>query len=82
MPVNLEQRFALNWEELDGRATAATIAQPLLIIHDEDDHDVPATDGAANATLALTQGLGHRGIMRDAGIVARSVAFLEAHVPR
>lgn len=88
MQANLEHRFSIRWEELDGRVTAAALTAPILIIHDEDDEDVPAGDGAAiakaasSATLVLTRGLGHRGIMRDAGIVARSVAFLEAHVPR
>lgn len=88
MQANLERRLALRWEDLDARVTAGLIEEPLLVIHDEQDEDVPAEDGAAIAraaphgTLVLTQGLGHRGVMRDPGIVARAVAFLEAHVAR
>ncbi len=88
MQANLERRFAIRWDELDARVTAGLIHQPLLVIHDEQDEDVPAADGAAiaraatNGTLVLTEGLGHRGVMRDPGIVARAVAFLEAHVAR
>ena len=73
---------------IDARTTAGILQQPLLVIHDEQDEDVPAADGAAiaraasYATLVLTEGLGHRGVMRDPGIVARAVAFLEANVAR
>ncbi len=86
--ANRERRVNLSWDELDARTTAGILQQPLLVIHDEQDEDVPAADGAAiaraasNATLVLTQGLGHRGVMRDPGIVARAVAFLEANVAR
>lgn len=88
MKANLERRFSLRWDELDARTAAAAIGQPLLVIHDEQDADVPSTDGSAiasaarDSTLVLTNGLGHRGVMRDPGIVTRSIAFLEAHARR
>ena len=57
-----------------------------LVVHDSDDMEVPWTNGAdvaaawPGAELVTTQGLGHRRILRDAGIVARVTAFLAEHL--
>jgi len=81
---SLEARFALRWSELDIPAIAARNRQPLLVIHDVDDHDVPIDDGraiasAARGELVETRGLGHRAIMRDPEVVRATVAFLARH---
>ena len=83
--ASLEARFAVTWSDLDIAALAARNAAPMLVIHDEDDHDVPCGDGqlvarAAGAGLLLTRGLGHRAIMRDPEVTHRTVAFLARHV--
>jgi pimeloyl-ACP methyl ester carboxylesterase len=55
---------------------------PLLVIHDRQDREVPLADGeqvalkAAAGRLVATDGLGHRRILRDAGVAAQAVAFL------
>ena len=55
---------------------------PLLVIHDQDDRDVPPHHGAAvaaswpGAQLVETTGLGHSRILRDAGVVAQAVSFI------
>jgi pimeloyl-ACP methyl ester carboxylesterase len=58
---------------------------PALIIHDRDDADVPCADGqavaqAANAELLITQGLGHRRILRDKEVITRTIDFIDRHV--
>jgi len=54
----------------------------VLIIHDENDKDVPWQSGKAvadayeNSTFILTQGLGHRSIIKDADVVKATVEFI------
>ena len=66
---------------------AAELPIAALVVHDRDDMEVPWTNGAdvaaawPGAELVTTQGLGHRRILRDAGIVARVTAFLAEHLP-
>lgn len=84
----LEQRFGITWADLNLIPVAAALPTPLLVIHDADDEDVPAEEGRAIAgaaprgTFVLTQGLGHRAIMRDAAVVTLATDFISEHVPR
>jgi predicted ATPase len=54
----------------------------MLVIHDQDDREVPWADGAAIAAAALdarlvtTHGLGHRRILRDPSVIEASVDFV------
>lgn len=53
----------------------------LLVIHDEDDREVPLSQARAvaaswpSAQLVETQGLGHRRLLRDPAVVERVLAF-------
>lgn len=55
---------------------------PTLVVHDRHDKEVRWEDGAAiagawpGATLLTTEGLGHRRILRDAGVIDQVVRFL------
>ena len=85
---NLERRFGITGNDLNLIPAAAALPTPLLVIHDVGDEDVPPENGRAIATAAphgtfvLTEGLGHRAIMRDGGVVARTTEFIAEHVPR
>ncbi|HEX5633370.1 MAG TPA: hypothetical protein VFX50_09085, partial [Gemmatimonadales bacterium] len=85
---SLEERLRLRWTDLDIPGIVARLDVPLLVIHDRDDHDVPLADGvtlagaAARGRLVETAGLGHRAVMRDAGVVAQAADFLAEHVRR
>lgn len=62
-------------------AFAQRIATPLLIVHDTKDAEVPITNGhvyaqAPSARLLVTDGLGHRRILRDLHVVDASVRFI------
>ena len=77
-----EQKLGLRWEDLDIVPMALRRREPLLVIHDRQDAEVPWSDGAAiaeawpGARLVTTAGLGHRRILRDATVVEQSVAFV------
>jgi pimeloyl-ACP methyl ester carboxylesterase len=82
MQRELERRFDADWSALRGAALAPSMSAPLLVIHDEDDRDVPIRFGhrlAAEwpgARLLRTRGLGHRRILRDAEVIRSSHRFI------
>lgn len=84
---DLEQRFGITWDDLNLIPVAERLGTPLLVIHDEQDEDVPMSEGRALAAAAphgrfhQTSGLGHRAIMRDHGVVDAAVRFIVATVP-
>lgn len=85
--ARVERRFRRPWSDfdIDGVPRVADVP-PLLLVHDHGDNEVPFTDSIALAAawprsrMIDTQGLGHRKLLRDAAVVARSVEFLERPV--
>jgi len=80
---NVKKEFGPDiWERLALDRAATRLATPALIIHDEDDYDVLVEQGEQlavawpGAELLKTRGLGHRRILRDAGVVEAAVRFL------
>ena len=79
-----ERRLRMRWEELDVLAHARRMTAPLLVVHDRRDATVPYAQGAAiarawpGADLVTTDGLDHRGVLRDPAVVARVLAFVGA----
>jgi pimeloyl-ACP methyl ester carboxylesterase len=77
-----EARLQFRWADLDVTRLASGLSTDLLVVHDQQDSTVPYEEGAAiaaawpGAELVTTSGLGHREIVRDRDVVARSVAFL------
>lgn len=71
---------------LEEEATSLYVSRvscPVLVLHDENDDMIPMQAAhqiasVPHATLMLTQGLGHRGIIRDPATMARVVEFLES----
>ena len=88
MRRNLEARLQIRWEELHIPTLARRMTVPVLVVHDRNDNEVPYDHGAeiANAwpgaELLSTSGLGHRAVVRDAGVVRRTVAFLREGLAR
>ncbi|QDQ24974.1 lysophospholipase [Chitinimonas arctica] len=78
----METRFGILWQELNAISLAGRLDLPALILHDRNDREVPSSTGAKlaeawqGARLLLTEGLGHRRILRDAAVVREAVAFL------
>ncbi len=84
----IERRYGVAPEDFDLAARARTASAPILVFHDRGDREVPWTDGEAiarawpGAALVSTDGLGHRGILRDPEVAARAAAFLVNRMPR
>jgi pimeloyl-ACP methyl ester carboxylesterase len=83
----LGDRFGIDIASVRTAAIAPTMRMPLLVIHDENDRDVPIRCGeeyAAHwpgATLVRTHGLGHHRILRDEAVVRALVRFVADDAP-
>lgn len=79
---SIEASFGVRWSELRLPVLAPEMTQPLLVIHDQHDREVPYAHGARvaaawpGASLVSTRGLGHQRILRDADVVGRAVEWV------
>lgn len=77
----LGKRLGVPPSELHVGLLAPRMTTPLLVIHDEDDRDVPVACGEVvastwpGAKLIRTRSLGHRRILRDAQVITDAVRF-------
>jgi pimeloyl-ACP methyl ester carboxylesterase len=84
MHRRIEARVGRSWSAFDSVALAPALAAPLLVVHDRGDAEIPWQHGAAlarawrGAELLMTEGLGHRRMLRDPDVVAATVAFVAA----
>jgi len=84
MRQRIEARVGQPLSAFDVSALAPALRLPLLVVHDRADGEVPWQHGRAiahawpGAGLLMTDGLGHRRILRDPDVVAATVAFLAA----
>jgi len=84
MRERVERHVGLPWSAFDVTRLAPSLGVPLLVVHDRGDAEVPWQHGRAvaqvwpGARLVTTDGLGHRRILRDRGVVDEAVAFLTA----
>lgn len=83
MERTIERSFKIEWSQLRGAALGPSMTAPLLVIHDEDDADVPPRFGRdlaaawPGASLMLTRTLGHRRILRDPAVIAAAIEFID-----
>ncbi|MDR6818879.1 pimeloyl-ACP methyl ester carboxylesterase [Neorhizobium sp. 2083] len=68
-------------DDFDTVASAARLGTPLLVVHAEEDKEVAADharrfEGLGTARLEWANGLGHRRIVSDRGVIATIAAFL------
>jgi pimeloyl-ACP methyl ester carboxylesterase len=84
MQQRIEARAGSPFSAFDVTALAPALSRPLLIVHDRGDAEVPWQHGRLiahawrGAALLMTDGLGHRRILRDPDVIAATVAFLAA----
>ncbi|HKV72308.1 MAG TPA: alpha/beta fold hydrolase [Gemmatimonadales bacterium] len=77
-----QRRIRFDWDQLDVLPVFARARNPLLVIHDRRDETIPVEEGKQiaatwpGAELVLTDGLGHRGVLRDQTLVKRAVEFV------
>lgn len=78
----IERRIGVAYAELEPLETAPDQAAPLLVLSDRRDREARLDTVRAlvrawpGAELRVTEGLGHRRILRDRKVVAEAVAFL------
>jgi pimeloyl-ACP methyl ester carboxylesterase len=83
----LAARFRVPLEAMRAEFLAPRMRAPLLVLHDEDDRDVPIQCGETmaaawpGARLVKTQGLGHQRILRDAAALEEVVRFVVEGLP-
>lgn len=95
LPEDAERRFRARiaerlgadvWQRFSMDSIAPHLTMPGLIIHDEDDDELPILHAETlqarwpGATLARTTGLGHRRIVRDPVVVERVARFVDGAI--
>ncbi|MDQ6437891.1 alpha/beta fold hydrolase [Mesorhizobium sp. LHD-90] len=87
MAERIERIAKRRLDDFAGSRQLARVAIPTLVVHAPDDREVPADDARTYAgagphvTLHWAPGLGHRRILADTGVVARTVSFAKAATP-
>ena len=80
----IEQLTGRSWDETRGDVVAPKVHQPCLVVHDQDDKEIPFSD-AENLLKVLpqgeiykTKGLGHRRILHDRTTAAYIAQWISA----
>jgi len=82
MKASFEKKIGETMESYSAYIAAREVTIPVLVIHDNDDADVPVKaahnihKNLQNGELLITNGLGHRKILGDAKVIKKIVAFL------
>ena len=78
-----EQNYGAEvWKQTSAAENVNKLSTPVLVIHDKDDREVPWEEGESiarkwpGAELLSTESLGHRRILRNREVIAKSVEFL------
>ncbi len=68
---------------ISGNESAKNVSSPVLVVHDINDTDVDVSSAfrlrqnLKNGKLIITQGLGHRKVLRDQGVIDRIIRFIK-----
>lgn len=82
MKNNFEKKYHFEMESFSAYEAAKEVHIPVLVIHDNDDEDIPVSEAyhlAENLTdkeILITNHLGHRKILGDAAVLHKIVEFL------
>ena len=77
-----EKKYNEPMENYSGHSAAKTIDIPVLVIHDENDSEVPVEtsinihDNLKNGELLITQHLGHRKILGNPFVIQKTIEFI------
>jgi pimeloyl-ACP methyl ester carboxylesterase len=80
--LHFEKKYGGKMDEYSAYKAAKDIAIPALVIHDENDFEVPVKAGIhihehlKNSELVITKGLGHRKILGNHAVVERVIQFI------
>ncbi|RAV30385.1 alpha/beta fold hydrolase [Sinomicrobium soli] len=79
---DFDRRIGFDINQLSASIAAPEVDIPTLVIHDEDDLDVPVSAARNIAAhlpdgrLTITSGLGHRKILGDPGVIEKIITFI------
>ena len=79
-----EKKFGETINTYSAYIAAQAVTVPVMVVHDENDTDVPVTaahhihNHLADSQLVITQGLGHRKILGDSTVIKTLTQFLLA----
>jgi pimeloyl-ACP methyl ester carboxylesterase len=82
---HFESKYLRKMDDFSAYKAAKKITIPVLVIHDEDDPEVPVKCGmniyqnSRKGELFLTKGLGHRKILGDNNVVDKIITFTLNH---
>ncbi|MFC7773074.1 alpha/beta fold hydrolase [Flavobacterium sp. GCM10027622] len=82
MKDHFEKKFGEPMESYAAHEAAKNVVIPTLVIHDENDYEVPVFCGRnihknlPNGELFITQKLGHRKILGDTTVINKSISFI------
>ena len=82
MRSRLEESVGFRWKDIEPTRLAMSFEAETLVIHDQDDPELPASEGMRLAGVMpaaeffLTDSLGHRRILRDPSVVAAATDFI------
>ncbi len=80
--IHFEKKSNRTMDSYSSFHAAAEISIPVLVIHDENDEEVPVScahhihQHLKNGELMLTQNLGHRKILGDAQVIQKTTQFI------
>ncbi|MDZ4254803.1 MAG: alpha/beta fold hydrolase [Sulfuritalea sp.] len=85
MQRRIEYRFGVSWSEFEAERVSGE--QPMLVIHDREDREVPLSEGRRHALnwprarLLATPGLGHRRLLEDPAVIQAAAQFVAGARP-
>jgi pimeloyl-ACP methyl ester carboxylesterase len=80
---HFESQYQTKMDDYSAYRAATKVKIPVLVIHDNDDPEVPVKAAIhihkhlENGTLALTDGLGHRKILGNQNVIKKTIEFIE-----
>lgn len=84
---DFHERYGKYWHILHEPKLLRHFFQPLLVIHDKQDHQVPWQEGQTftrhwpDAQFQLTHNLGHNRILQDQQVLNQAVQFIDSLIP-
>lgn len=81
--IHFEDKYQLKMDDFSAYKAAQKIKIPVLVIHDNDDPEVPVKAGIhihenlQNGSLFLTDGLGHRKILGNQTVIKKTLEFIK-----
>ncbi|WP_329806552.1 alpha/beta fold hydrolase [Flavobacterium facile] len=82
MRESFEKKYQFEMESFSAYVAAKEVKIPVLVIHDNDDDDIPVSEAhhlaenLSNKEIIITNNLGHRKILGDTTVISKIVEFL------